>query len=244
MKRLELVMAMIFTISSFAIACVVVRREFSDVPVRAHFVPGGTAPVYIDEWKDVLRDGITMGRRNAPVQIIEFADLQCPACARWHQSTLNGLIRQFGDSVTLTIVHLPLASHEYAFQAAVASECAAAQGRFAEFVSVAYREQDLFGDKSWESFGQDIGVDAIEFDTCLAKPPHPRILRGKDWASRLHVWSTPTIIVNGWKLPHILPPEEFTNLVSEIVKGEDPFERYSSPGQKLRSWILGSRSED
>jgi protein-disulfide isomerase len=31
----------------------------------------------------IPQDGTTLGRANAPVTLLEYADLQCPYCAQW-----------------------------------------------------------------------------------------------------------------------------------------------------------------
>jgi protein-disulfide isomerase len=39
--------------------------------------------------------GIALGRPNAPVTLVEFADIQCPYCAQWSQQALGELVSDY-----------------------------------------------------------------------------------------------------------------------------------------------------
>jgi protein-disulfide isomerase len=43
----------------------------------------------------VPQQGIALGRRDAPVTLVEFADLQCPFCAEWSRNALPELVRDY-----------------------------------------------------------------------------------------------------------------------------------------------------
>lgn len=72
------------------------------------------------------------GSESAPVVMVEFSDFQCPYCGRFARDTLPSLEKRFVSTGQLRIVfrHLPLPNHQHAFGAAVASVCAAANGKF------------------------------------------------------------------------------------------------------------------
>ena len=65
----------------------------------------------------------TKGPANAPAQIEEFGDFQCPPCAVFHP-ILEQMEAEFGDKLRVTFRHFPLPNHSHALRAASASEAA------------------------------------------------------------------------------------------------------------------------
>ncbi|MGA9553611.1 MAG: thioredoxin domain-containing protein, partial [Candidatus Sulfotelmatobacter sp.] len=73
-----------------------------------------------------------LGPETAPVQIIEFADYECPYCQKVNEDLLR-LRDQFGSFVSIVFKDFPLPMHPLAAKAAEAARCAGAQGKFWEF---------------------------------------------------------------------------------------------------------------
>ncbi len=77
--------------------------------------------------------GPALGDANAPVTLIEFADLECPYCRQFYSTTFPEIKRAYIDTGKVRFISrdLPLAElHSTALQAARASRCAALQGKF------------------------------------------------------------------------------------------------------------------
>ena len=71
-----------------------------------------------------------MGDADAPLQIVEFTDYECPYCQRYAQETMPALVESLVDSgrVFYAIKDLPLdAIHPEARSASVAARCAGEQ---------------------------------------------------------------------------------------------------------------------
>ena len=77
---------------------------------------------------DVL-SGPSKGPKDALVTIVEFADFQCPYCARMSE-TLEAVLRRYGSQVRLIYKHYPLSIHKDAPRAAEAAVCAEEQDGF------------------------------------------------------------------------------------------------------------------
>lgn len=84
------------------------------------------------------------GNETAPIQIIEYSDLQCPYCSRIHP-TLQQIIAN-NDNVVWVYRHLPLESiHPQAMPAALAAECVAKEegnDAFWSFADTIFENQD------------------------------------------------------------------------------------------------------
>ena len=201
----------------------VVRREFvaNTVPMTA------TAPeaTYVDGWQRALTVGTRSGSADAPVQVVEFADFQCPYCARFEE-TVNAIRKKYPDKVAFTLVHVPLPQHSFAESASRVAECAHAQGRFDAMRSLLFEKQQVFGSAPWMDLAKQVGiVDVKQFEACVNDVrPVEKIEQGKKLAEEMGVRSTPTVIVNGWRLP--VPPssKDFDKFVENVVAGRPPAE--------------------
>jgi protein-disulfide isomerase len=163
----------------------------------------GMAPVRdLDDWERLASKGHRMGDPGAAVTIIEFSDFQCPFCAQAEQA-LHEVRQRYPREVAVVYRHFPLKSHPYATQAALASECAASQGRFEPFHDVLFAGQDSIGRVPWEEFARRASVRSVQdFNQCLgAKRFNGLVEEDAAMARSLNLMGTPTIIVNGRILP-------------------------------------------
>jgi protein-disulfide isomerase len=67
------------------------------------------------------------GPANAPVLIVGFDDLECPFCARLHETIFPAITKRYGDKVRIVYKDFPLEQHPWAMRAAVDVNCLAAQ---------------------------------------------------------------------------------------------------------------------
>jgi protein-disulfide isomerase len=108
------------------------------------------------------------GDKNAPLTIVEFSDFQCPFCQRFHPE-VEKLINNNKGEIKWVYKHFPLSSiHPWAQKSAEASECAAEQGKFWEYVKNLFANQALFSDGYFSNAAKDLGLDQSKFDSCLS----------------------------------------------------------------------------
>lgn len=115
------------------------------------------------------------GDKNAPVQIIEFSDMECPFCKRFHETMLN-IIKEYGATGQVAWIyrHFPLEQlHPLARKAAEATECAAKIGGnnafwqyLDQYMVLQSSEEDLISN-NFTKIAENIGIDGAQFETCL-----------------------------------------------------------------------------
>lgn len=219
--RLDRMLSATLVTCAIAVTATVVHREFAAPPSPA--LPPLERPAFVAAWKDALSAGIEIGNRAAPIKVVEFADLECPFCARFHEDML-AVMKKYPQDVSLVFVHFPLASHRFALQAARAVECADARGRVSELVSLLYSKQDSIGMKSWGAYAQEVGIpDTAGFRNCALDPTTiKRIDAGKEVGAKIRVTATPTVLVNGWRYGRAPDEAELERIVQTVLKGGSP----------------------
>jgi protein-disulfide isomerase len=216
------------TLTTVLVACALittglfVRRELSESP-RASQLGIPDKPIFIEDWQRRLQSGlIRTGSPDAPVQLIEFIDYECPSCAEFHK-TVRALRARHPAEVAVSYVHYPLDMHRFAPFAAQAAECAAAHDRFETMHDELFAGQRDFGLKPWREFARAAGVTDLDaFDTCVSIAGHaPRIEAGKQLAAALDIRGTPTLIVNGRRLPNPPGLAQMEKIIEAVRSGKD-----------------------
>lgn len=181
--------------------------------------------VFIEDWKSQMGRGIQFGSPDAPIQLLEFADFECPFCATFHQ-TLEAVRERYPSKILLSYVHYPLSNHRFAHSAARVAECAGEQGRFEAMHDLLFDQQALLGSKPWRAFAAEANVpDLLAFDRCAeSQEPVARVLDGQKLGDEFGVQGTPTLVVNGWKLPSPPSANELERMVEAILAGQSPIE--------------------
>lgn len=211
----------LLTIAAVAIAVSAVRRAFFPSLTTS----GTPVPEFLASWREALPVGIRFGDSIAPVTIVEFTDLECPACRAFH-SSLEEVLKTHPGDVSLLYVAYPLPMHRFALGAARAAECAHRYGRFREWLDVIYDKQDSLGLKSWGTYANEAGLpDTAAITKCATNPaPVGRIEAGLALGNKIRIAGTPTVIVNGWRFPYTPTTEELTSVIEAIAKGRVPFD--------------------
>lgn len=158
-----------------------------------------TEPLYrISEWRDYLDRGERLGRIAAPVTAILFSDYQCPGCRRLNKR-FSALLQQHSPQLAVVVRHLPLAFHAQAEAAARAAVCAAEQGSFRQFNDLLFAQVDSLGRTPWSRFAHLAGVrDTVLFGRCIVSERTATAIRDDiDAAERLHLFATPSMLLNG-----------------------------------------------
>jgi protein-disulfide isomerase len=136
---------------------------------------------------------------NAGVVILEYTDLQCPSCRQAHETIVKPLLAQQGTRIRYEFRHFPLRSmHPQALDAAMAAECASDQGRFWDYVDLAFRKQKQMSHESLRAWAVELALEIPRFEECLdSETKREVVLSEYREGKKRGVYGTPTFFVNG-----------------------------------------------
>jgi protein-disulfide isomerase len=181
-------------------------------------VPFGAKP--FDPAKNALEKGITgpsRGPKDAAVTIVEFGDLQCPAC-KAAQPTIEALVAA-EPQARFVFQNFPLEMHNWAAKGAAYADCVgrASNDAFWKFVSKTYETQAEItaanADEKLTALADGAGVKGSEIAACTTQPEtKARIDASIALGKKVDVSGTPTLFINGRKIG------SFDNRLSDVYK--------------------------
>lgn len=158
--------------------------------------------VSIAENSTLVRPGNPkIGDPNASVLVVAFSDLHCPPCRANHLALDKELTGRLNGRVHLVFRHFPLSRrHPNALDAAVFAEWAKSKGKFKEFVTAQFANQEKTRPDEMLTILTGIGLDRDEAKLLMTdKALRTRLLvqieQDKSDATKLGVRSTPTWFV-------------------------------------------------
>ncbi|MGA3088420.1 MAG: thioredoxin domain-containing protein [Terriglobales bacterium] len=137
-----------------------------------------------------------LGPDKAPVQIVEFADYECPYCQKVNEDLIR-LREQFGDQVSIVYKDFPLPMHPLAPKAAEAARCAGVQGKFWEFHDSLFQTKKLqVSDLKQEAVA--LKLDPTRFNQCLEGGEQiAPVKKDSQEGQRIGLQGTPSFFING-----------------------------------------------
>jgi protein-disulfide isomerase len=168
---------------------------------------------------DPVEGGHSRGAENAPIQLVEFSDYECPHCAQAYV-TLKDLLPRYKDQVRFISHNFPLSNdcnesmtskgHEHACSAAYAAECAADGGKFEPFTNLLFANQGSLDLKSLSGYAKQVGLDVDAFENCMrSSAPSERVSADVKAGIKAGVVSTPTFFINGRRIQGNMPYENW-----------------------------------
>ncbi len=142
----------------------------------AALAPSGKIKPVTD--KDHIR-----GNKNAKLSLVEYSDLECPFCKRFHP-TMQDLMKTYEGKIRWVYRHFPLSFHANAQKEAEATECVAELGgndAFWSYVDKMFEKTTSNG--TGFALGElgplaaEVGVNQSAFQSCLDNGKYAQLVK-------------------------------------------------------------------
>ncbi len=171
---------------------------------------------------------IVLGNPDGKVTVVEFVDLQCPACASFNEAIFSRVWRIISQDTRWVFKNFPLRSiHPYAQLAAEYSTAAHLQGKYVEYHDLIFQRQSEWSNLSSEGqveekfieYATALGLDIEKLKTDAAsRSVKEKIQLDVELGDRIGVNSTPSVFLNGEKIPLPRSAEDFYKQIIDLAK--------------------------
>jgi protein-disulfide isomerase len=157
--------------------------------------------------KPVSENAKPLGNQDSNITVIEFADYRCPFCHKFHEETLDKIVTNFINTGKAKyffkdFVVNDRGEYKGSMQAAVASHCAAEQGKYWEYANEIYKNfqpepQQWITLDSLLQFANNVQIQDIEkFKSCVESNKYQnQIQESGSLAKQLGITGTPSFVV-------------------------------------------------
>ncbi|HEX9579957.1 MAG TPA: DsbA family protein [Gemmatimonadales bacterium] len=171
--------------------------------------------------------GYVLGSDSAPLEVVEYADFQCPACAQFAILTMHDVQERLIQTgrVRWRFRDFPLEMHDKARLAHHAAACAGEQNQF-----WAMHDQLYYGQARWSTqrasgatrmyrdYARALGLDLGGFDGCMESGRfQARIEASVQEGLRLGVGSTPTFVMGNARIAEALPYDRLRQVIDSLT---------------------------
>lgn len=177
----------------------------------------------------------SIGAADAPIQIVEFADFECPGC-RVLYARMHELLKKYEGKYRFVFRNFPLDQecnpgirqefHRYACLAASYTRCAGEQGRFWQALDFVFTDPVMTDERTTfdvrgflvEQASQTLGLDREAMDECMtSRRYYQKLQRDIEEGNRVGLQSTPSVWING-KLVERPTTETLEGVFEEILR--------------------------
>jgi protein-disulfide isomerase len=187
----------------------------------------GTAAVQ-QEFAEIPASGSTIGEADAPVTIVEYGDLSCPACKQASDSTVPEVVTKYVRTGKAKMEFRPIAFiNESSERGALGAEAAAMQDAIWPFVTLLYENQAPESQPQWltddlmaDAVGK-LGLDVDKWKSdYMSNDVNSAYFERADQAKADEVDQTPTFVITGpngtKKLIGAVNVAEFDDAIAEV----------------------------
>lgn len=175
----------------------------------------------------IANQGHVMGDSSAPVEVVEFADFECPACGSFATLSEPDVRERLVKTgvIRYRFMDFPLSMHRNTWPAHRAAWCAGEQGRFWEMHDALFQNQDRWNGEATTrpdgviaGLAEQIGVNMPQFESCVSTRKYQaQIQSNVEEAGRRAVGSTPTFFIGSKKVATAVSYDEFKRYVDEAL---------------------------
>ncbi|WP_235011535.1 DsbA family protein [Bryocella elongata] len=181
------------------------------------------------------------GTEAAPVIIVGFDDLECPYCARLHESIFPLLTQRYGDKVRFVYKDFPLEQHPWAMHAALDVNCVAEQStpgywNMVDYVHAHASEmgadpKDPKAEKTLPRATEQLDalaheqakaqkLDDAKLTACIKTNDTRSIAESQKLGTSLGIEATPSLFINGDKVDGAVPVEFIFQVIDDALRAE------------------------
>lgn len=203
--------------ASFAVEYVyeLIKDEMADADVREFY-----GLRFRDAEKTQLSvDGSTphSGPTDASVNVVEFYDYGCPACANF-KSVIETSLLDFENDVVVYYKQFPLPGHTDSPGAAQAALAANKQGKFKEMHDLLFANQHSHKMADLKGYAGQIGLDVAQWEKDFPEFSD-KVVGDRSEGKKAKVTSTPVIFIDGLRYEGPAHPKYFTMWIEEALAG-------------------------
>lgn len=172
--------------------------------------------------------GYLIGKVDAPVKILEYADFECPSCAGWATVTEPDVRTRIINAglANLTYYDFPLTQHRNTVAASNAAACADEQGKFWEMHDRLFQAQNEWNGESTEQpkpffkrYAGEVGLDVAKWESCYdSRKYQKRINANLADGMRRGVNSTPSFIIGNKMYAGMRSYDELKSLIDSVAR--------------------------
>jgi len=184
--------------------------------------------------------GYLMGKADAPVKILEYADFECPSCAGFATITEPDVRKRIIETglANITYYDFPLTQHRNTMGASHSAACADEQGKFWPMHDRIFATQDEWNGQAtdrpkafFQRYAREVGLDVSLWEDCYdAKKYQKRINANLADGLRRGVNSTPTFIIGGKMYPRNQTYDQLKAIVDSAARAAGPAPREPASG--------------
>lgn len=172
--------------------------------------------------KPVLNDDRRLvGAKNASVQIVEYADFQCPACGMAYNA-LKTVKEKYKDRVQFYYKHMPLDFHKMAYPSAVYFEALKLQDKekARKFYDVLFENQRELSESFLNASAKKVGADMKRLEADLKSDKVKKVIEADMGEfEKFGFTGTPVIVINGVAMHGAQPAEELEKMIDQALAG-------------------------
>lgn len=171
--------------------------------------------------------GYLMGNPDAPVQVLEFADFECPACMSFATLTEPDVRKRLVETgqISFRFLDFPLVQHLNSWDASMAAACANEQGKFWEMHDQIFMNQDRWATQVTrrpktvlEPLAQSIGLDMAQWNACYDSQKYKlEIAANQREGEKRGVRSTPTFVIGSRMIANAMGWDQFKTYVDSAL---------------------------
>jgi protein-disulfide isomerase len=189
------------------------RREVIEKPTLEEILKPGELPE------------MALGRKDAPVTIVQYASMTCPYCRRFHAESFPALKREYIDTGKVRYIlrgEFPIGKQSGL--ATVALRCAPPEKYFVLYEKLMAQQaswvsQEVRPDPIFQVAAQ-VGMTRAQFDSCRENRGMIAAINGiKERGRNLGIIGTPNFFIDGKLVKKVIGIAEIREMIDPVLSG-------------------------